>query len=90
MVFSFSFSVFLGISKGFAQKNNLPEFPPKKRKNPSILDWSIPRFSRLFSSRGIPRPQIPRFLVSHKEILSILFTHQLVTFSKDTIAVDKC
>ena len=60
MVFSFSFSVFLGISKGFAQKNNLPEFPPKKRKNPSILDWSIPRFSRLFSSRGIPRPQIPR------------------------------
>ena len=75
--FSFSSSVFLGISKGFAQKNKLPEFPPKKRKKPSILDWSIPRFSRLFSSRGIPRPQIPRFLVSHshEEILSIGSQH---------------
>ena len=36
-----------------------------------ILGWSIPRFSRLFSSRGIPRHQIPRFLVSHEEILSV-------------------
>ena len=36
-----------------------------------ILGWSIPRFSRLFSSRGIPRQQIPRFLVSHEEIRSV-------------------
>ena len=37
-----------------------------------ILGWSIPRFSRLFSSRGIPRQQIPRFLVSHEEIRSVV------------------
>ena len=37
-----------------------------------ILDWSIPRFSRLFSSWEISRHEIPRFLVSHEEIESVL------------------
>ena len=36
-------------------------FLPKKR---SFLDLTIPRFSRLFSSWGISRHLIPRFLVS--------------------------
>ena len=55
-------------------------FSKAKNQQMAFFGWSIPPFPPMFSSGGIPPPQIPHFLLSSRGNLSIFATilhHQL-------------